>query len=78
MTLIAAAIGLAGAGGGKWSLDRALGWFSPPGWIGLAIALAGGFGGAAGLLAAGDRACRVSGGRGRRRGPFDRTILISF
>jgi putative oxidoreductase len=51
MTLVAAAIGLAGVGGGDWSLDHALGWFSPPGWIGLGIALAAGFGGAAGLLA---------------------------
>jgi len=50
MTLVAAAIGLAGVGGGDWSLDHALGWFSPPGWIGLGIALVAGFGGAAGLL----------------------------
>jgi hypothetical protein len=39
-------------GGGDWSLDHALGWFSPPGWIGLGIALVAGFGGTAGLLAA--------------------------
>jgi putative oxidoreductase len=51
MTLVAAAVGLAGVGGGYWSLDHALGWFSPPGWIGFTIALVAGFGGAAGLLA---------------------------
>jgi putative oxidoreductase len=51
MMLIAAAVGLAGTGGGAWSLDHALGWFSPPGWIGFAIALIAGFGGAALLLA---------------------------
>jgi putative oxidoreductase len=50
MTLVAAAVGLAGAGGGYWSLDHALGWFQPTGWIGLGIALVAGFGGAAGLL----------------------------
>jgi hypothetical protein len=32
------------------SVPTRLGWFSPPGWIGLGIALVGGFGGAAGLL----------------------------
>lgn len=51
MMLIAAAVGLAGTGAGRWSLDYALGWFSPPGWIGLGIALVAGSGGAAGLLA---------------------------
>ncbi|HEX3965083.1 MAG TPA: DoxX family protein [Trebonia sp.] len=51
MTLIAAAMGLAGVGSGTYSLDHALGWFTPPGWIGLAIALVAGLGGAAGLLA---------------------------
>jgi putative oxidoreductase len=51
MTLVAAAVSLAGVGGGYWSLDNTLGWFSPPGWIGLAIALGAGFGGAGGLLA---------------------------
>jgi putative oxidoreductase len=50
MTLTLAAIGLAGAGPGEWSLDRALGWFDPPGWLGLGIALGAGLGGAAGLL----------------------------
>jgi putative oxidoreductase len=50
MTLTAAAVGLAGVGGGCWSLDHALGWFDPPGWLGFGIALVAGFGGAAGLL----------------------------
>jgi putative oxidoreductase len=50
MTLTLAAIGLAGVGAGQWSLDHALGWFDPPGWIGLGIALVAGIGGAAGLL----------------------------
>lgn len=50
MTLTLAAIGLAGVGPGRWSLDHAFGWFDPPGWLGLGIALAAGIGGAAGLL----------------------------
>jgi putative oxidoreductase len=52
MTLTFAAIALSGVGAGDWSLDGALGWFQPPGWVGLVIALVAGFGGAAGLLAA--------------------------
>lgn len=51
MTLTLAAIGLAGTGAGQWSVDHALGWFGPPGWIGLGIALVAGLGGASGLLA---------------------------
>jgi len=43
-----AAIGTLGPG--EWSLDAAAGWFDPPGWVGLGIALVGGVGGAAGLL----------------------------
>jgi putative oxidoreductase len=50
MTLTVAAVGLAGIGAGAWSLDHALGWFDPPGWLGLGIAAVAGFGGAAGLL----------------------------
>ena len=50
MTLTFAGLGLAGVGAGKVSLDYALGWFQPPGWVGLSIAVSGGFGGAAGLL----------------------------
>jgi len=41
----------AGVGAGQWSVDHALGWFDPPGWAGLGIALAAGLGGAFGLLA---------------------------
>jgi putative oxidoreductase len=51
MTLSLAATGLAGIGPGEWSLDHQLGWFTPPGWTGLGIALVGGLGGAAALLA---------------------------
>jgi putative oxidoreductase len=51
MTLTLAAVGLAGVGPGQWSLDHVLGWFDPPGWTGLGIALAVGLGGASGLLA---------------------------
>jgi putative oxidoreductase len=43
-------VGLSGIGAGEWSLDHALGWFQPPGWWGLGIALVAGFGGALGLL----------------------------
>ncbi|MDT5014922.1 MAG: putative oxidoreductase [Mycobacterium sp.] len=50
MTLTLAAIGLAGVGSGAWSLDHTLGWFDPPAWLGLGIALVAGIGGAAGLL----------------------------
>jgi putative oxidoreductase len=51
MTLTLAAIGLSGTGPGEWSLDHELGWFYPPGWLGLGIALIVGLGGAGGLLA---------------------------
>jgi len=51
MTLTVAAIGLSGTGAGQWSVDHALGWFDPPGWPGLSIALVAGLGGAASLLA---------------------------
>ena len=50
MTLTFAAVGLGGVGPGRWSLDHAAGWFDPPGWLGLAITLIGGVGGAIGLL----------------------------
>jgi hypothetical protein len=49
MSLAAAAIGLAGVGGGRWSLDHGLGWFDLPGWPGFGIALGAGIGGAEGL-----------------------------
>jgi putative oxidoreductase len=51
MTLTFAGIALAGIGPGRWSLDHALGWFDPPGWTGLLVALIAGAGGAATLLA---------------------------
>jgi putative oxidoreductase len=51
LTLILASVALAGMGGGRWSVDHALGWFAPPGWLGLTVALALGAGGAAALLA---------------------------
>ena len=50
MTLTIVAVGLAGLGAGRWSVDNLLGIFVPGGWVGLAIAtFVGGFG-AAGLL----------------------------
>ena len=52
MTLTLAAVGLSGTGPGEWSLDHVLGWFDPPGWWGVAIAVIAGGGGALGLLAA--------------------------
>ncbi len=51
MMLTVAAVGLSGTGPGQWSADHVLGWFDPPGWLGLGIALIAGLGGAAGLLA---------------------------
>jgi putative oxidoreductase len=51
MVLTFAAVALAGVGGGKWSLDHAIGWFDPPGWWGLALAVVLGVGGAMLLLA---------------------------
>jgi putative oxidoreductase len=51
MSLTLAAIGLAGVGPGEWSLDHVIGWFDPPGWLGLGIALVAGLGGGLGLLA---------------------------
>jgi putative oxidoreductase len=51
MTLTLVAVALGGIGAGGWSVDRAIGWFYPPGWTGLAIAALGGAVAAAGLLA---------------------------
>ncbi len=51
MTLIAAGFLLSTVGAGQWSLDDAFEIFQPPGAAGLWIALVGGFGGAAALLA---------------------------
>jgi len=50
MTLTFAAVGLAGVGSGRWSVDHGLGWFDPPGWTGFLIAVIAGFGGGIGLL----------------------------
>jgi putative oxidoreductase len=62
MTLTFAGIGLAGVGAGQWSLDHAIGWFDPPGWLGVLIALIAGFGGAFLLLATSWRPVRTSAG----------------
>ncbi|MFI5958894.1 DoxX family protein [Cryptosporangium sp. NPDC051539] len=51
LVLILMAIGLAGLGAGKWSLDNALSWWQPGGWQGLGIATFAGCGSAAALLA---------------------------
>lgn len=51
LVLTACGVLLATTGGGAWSIDAALGVFDPPGWRTSALALAAGFGGAAGLLA---------------------------
>jgi putative oxidoreductase len=51
MTLTFCGIGLAGTGAGAWSVDKALKWFQPGGWTGLAIAAVAGIGGGFGLLA---------------------------
>jgi len=52
MTLTAAGVLFTGVGGGHWSLDALFGIANPPGWPLTAFALAAGFVGAAGLLAA--------------------------
>ena len=50
LTLTLVALGLAGLGAGRWSVDHGLGWWQPGGWWGLGIAVIAGGGGAAGLL----------------------------
>jgi putative oxidoreductase len=50
LTLTFAAVGLSGVGAGRLSLDHLLNWFAPPGWLGLGLAAASGFGGAGLLL----------------------------
>jgi putative oxidoreductase len=50
LTLALVGIGLGGVGAGRWSLDNALGWFQPPGGLGLGFTLVAGIGGAAILL----------------------------
>lgn len=66
MVLTFAAVGLAGVGSGRWSLDHALGWFDPPGWLGLGLGALLGAGAAVLLLAA----CW----RPRRRADSDREV----
>lgn len=50
MTLTFCGVALGGVGAGGWSLDRAVHWFQPPGWIGLGVAVIAGAGGAVMLL----------------------------
>ncbi len=50
MTLVAAGLLLCGTGGGRISLDRALGVFDPPGWTAALVFAAMGLAGAIGLL----------------------------
>ncbi|MGH8862749.1 MAG: DoxX family protein [Jatrophihabitantaceae bacterium] len=50
VTLTLTGIGLGGIGAGRISIDHAIGWFDPAGWIGLAIAAGAGVIGALGLL----------------------------
>ncbi|WP_285710219.1 DoxX family protein [Microtetraspora sp. NBRC 16547] len=52
MTLTVMAVGLAGTGAGRWSIDHQVEWFQPGGWWGLAIAVVFGGIGSLGLLAA--------------------------
>jgi putative oxidoreductase len=42
LSLTLVSIALAGTGSGAWSLDHALGWFQPGGWVGMAIGALGG------------------------------------
>jgi putative oxidoreductase len=51
MILSACAVGLAGTGPGRWSVDHVLGLFDPPTWGWFAAACGVGAGGAAALLA---------------------------
>ncbi|MGH3252069.1 MAG: DoxX family protein [Trebonia sp.] len=50
MTLTFAGLALGATGGGRWSLDYAIGIFDPPGWIAVIVCYALGIGGAALLL----------------------------
>ncbi len=50
MTLTLVAAGVAGTGAGRLSVDHALGWFAPPGWVGLLVGVLAGAGGAIALL----------------------------
>jgi putative oxidoreductase len=50
MTLTLVGVGVACIGAGRYSLDHALGWFTPPGWLGVGVVAVLGVGGAAALL----------------------------
>ena len=50
MTLTFCGLALAATGAGKWSIDYAVGIFTPPGWIVVVACYALGIGGAALLL----------------------------
>jgi putative oxidoreductase len=60
LSLVAGGVLIACAGGGAWSVDRALGIFVPPGWTATLVALVAGFGGAALLLGAFWRPARTT------------------
>jgi putative oxidoreductase len=50
MVLTAAGLLFAGTGGGRWSIDHAIGVFDPPGGLSSTLAACAGVAGAAGLL----------------------------
>ncbi len=50
MTLTFCGLLFACTGGGRWSLDHAIGIFDPPGWLAMGLCFAVGIGGALGLL----------------------------
>jgi putative oxidoreductase len=50
MTLVASGLLLAGTGGGRISVDHALGMLDPPGWTAALLCAGGGLAGALGLL----------------------------
>jgi putative oxidoreductase len=50
MTLTCCGVALAGTGAGRWSLDAALAWFQPVGWLWFLVGVLAGFGGGAALL----------------------------
>ncbi|WP_026928422.1 DoxX family protein [Granulicoccus phenolivorans] len=51
LTLVLMGLAISGLGAGAWSVDGLLNLFQPPGWWGLGIAVVGGLGGGAALLA---------------------------
>jgi putative oxidoreductase len=50
MTLTFCGLALSCLGGGRWSIDHAIGIFDPPGWLAAGLCMAAGVVGAAGLL----------------------------